>query len=125
ALNSQKPEWRPRSGAAPGSVAGSHPARRRLWSGFETKNRRVHCLGRTHRIEVFAKVRDLAAFGTQEEHILLAIGTPRSLDQRLRLDFGDCRFRIGGGLYPEVEEAEVLHRPQEPGYVTHHLLPPR
>ena len=28
-------------------------------------------------------------------------------------------------MHLEVEEAEVLDRPQEPGDVTHHLLPPR
>src|SRR3989442_13775169 len=78
--------------------------RRRLSSVFEIKNWRVQRLGRTHGIEIFAEERDLAACRTQEQHILLAIDTPRRLDAPLRLDFGDCAFRIGEGIHPEVEE---------------------
>jgi hypothetical protein len=47
-------------------------ARRRVSSGFELKNRRVHRLGRPHRIEIFAEERDLAACRPQEHYILVA-----------------------------------------------------
>ncbi len=47
-----------------------------------------------HVLYARAKVRDLAAFSTQGKRILLAIDTPRRLDKRLSLGFGDGRFRI-------------------------------
>src|SRR5919106_2112356 len=100
-------------------------AQRRVSSGFESKNWRVQRLGRTHGIEILAEERDLAACSPQEQHILLAIGTPRRLDEPLRLDFGDGAFGIGESIHPEVEEAEILHRSQEPRGVTDHRLPPR
>ena len=45
-----------KSSPAPFSFSGptKPPARRRLSSGFETKNRRVQRLGRTRWIEIFA-----------------------------------------------------------------------
>src|SRR5207302_10520287 len=98
---------------------------RRLSLRFEAKNRRVQCLGRTHGIEILAEERDLAAHGPQEQHILLAIDPPSGLDKPFRLDLGDRRLRIGEGVHLEVKKAEVLHRPKEPGDVTHNLLPPR
>ena len=32
---------------------------------------------------------------------------------------------IGEWIHLKVEATEIFHRPQEPGYVTHHRLPPR
>ena len=53
---SQKTSPAPFSFLAPFSFSGptKPPARRRLSSGFETKNRRVQRLGRTRGIEIFA-----------------------------------------------------------------------
>ena len=69
--------------------------------------------------------RDLAAHSTQEQNIVLLIDTPGGRDNRFRFDLGNCRFWIGEGIYTEVGEMEILHRPQKPGYVPHHLHAPR
>jgi hypothetical protein len=37
-------------------------------------------------------------------------------------DFGDCGFRLGGGMHLEIVEAEILHCPHKPCGVTHYLL---
>src|SRR6266536_6290180 len=58
--------------------------RRRVSSGFEIKNGRVHRLGRPHGIEIFAEERDLAACCPQEHDILLAIESRCRFDPRLR-----------------------------------------
>ena len=91
----------------------------------EPENRLAHRVGRTRGIEILAEERDLAAAGMQEKHLILAIDPPRGLDEALRLDLGDGPFRIGEGVHREVEEAEILHGSQEPGHMTHHLLPSR
>src|SRR6266542_5996742 len=94
-------------------------------SGFETNNRKVHRVGCAHGIEILAEEHDLAACGTQEDHIILAIDPPSRFDDPLRLDFGDCAFRIGDGIDHKVEEAEIVHRSSEPRNVTDNLLSPR
>ena len=40
-------------------------------------------------------------------------------------DFSHCRFRIVHGLYIHVEETEILHRVEKPGYMTDHFQTPR
>ena len=96
----EKPDRPCRSGAMIGSAAESDPARHRLSSGFETKNRRVQRLGRAHGIEILAEEHDLAANSTQEDDIILAVDASRRLDETLCLHFGDRAFRIGGdGTY--------------------------
>src|SRR5712692_416737 len=94
-------------------------------SALETENRCVQRRGRTHGIEIFPQERDLATCSTQEHHIILAIDTPRRLDETFPLDFGDSSFGIGKGMYREVEETEILHSPHKPGCVTDCLLPTR
>ena len=67
----------------------------RVSSGFETTNRRVQRLGRTHGIEIFAEERDLPSDGAQKHNIVLPVNAPSRLDESLCLDFADCRCRIG------------------------------
>src|SRR5438876_9976223 len=64
---------------------------------LETENRCVQRRGRTHGIEIFPQERDLATCSTQEHHIILAIDTPRRLDEAFPLDFDDSSFGIGKG----------------------------
>ena len=96
-----------------------------MYSGFETNNRKVHRFGCAHGIEILAEEHDLAACGTQEYDVILTIDTPGRFDDCLRLDLGDCAFRIGHGIYDKVEEAEVVHRSSEPRNMTDDFLSPR
>ena len=91
-------------------------------SRFETNNRKVHRLCRSHGIEEFAEEHDLGSCNTQKDNVILAIGAPGSLDDTLRLDFGDSAFRIGERMYLQIEEAEIVHRFSEPRNVTQDLL---
>jgi hypothetical protein len=94
-------------------------------SRFETNNRKVHRLCRSHGIEEFAEEHDLAACNSQKDNVILAIGAPGSLDDTLRLDFGDSAFRIGERIYLQIEETEIVYRFSEPRNVTQNLLSPR
>src|SRR3954462_13876541 len=100
---------RPRGGR---SFPGDRVSAARLPSGFETEDRRVQRPGRSNGVEILAEGRDLAARGPQEQHILLSIDAPRGLDLPLRLDLRNRAVRVGEGMHLEVEEAEVLDRPQ-------------
>ena len=66
-------------------------------SGFATENRYIQRMGCSHRINVFAKERDFAAYSLQEQHIVLFIETLCGFSQSLSLDFGNRSLRIGKG----------------------------
>ena len=63
-------------------------------SRVEAENRRVQRLGRTHGIEILTQEYDFAAGGAQEEHIVLTVDAPCSLDQALCPHF-DGRAFVG------------------------------
>jgi hypothetical protein len=75
------------------------------------KDRSIECTRCFHWVEVFTKERNLAAYRTQEQNILL-----HSL-RRLPI-------RIGEGMYSEVEEAEIFYRSHEPGHMSYHFFSP-
>jgi hypothetical protein len=116
----EKPDRPCRSGAMIGSAAESYPARHRLPSGFETKNRRVQRLGRAHGIEILAEEHDLAASSTQEDYIILAVDASRRFDETLRLHFGDrdpASYKPRS-LNGKPRKSEVKNRSVQPAKAT-------
>src|SRR5439155_23458209 len=90
-----------------------------------TGNWKVHRFSRAHRIEILPEKYDLAAGGTQKDHVILSIDTPGRFDDSLRFDLGDCACRILKGMDREVEEAEIVHRSAEPSNVADYLFSSR
>src|SRR5438034_958815 len=104
--------WRPRTwrSGSPSSPAAAPRRRGSPWCSLplEADDRRVQRLGRTHRIEVLAKKRDLPGPGTKEHDILLAVHTSGPLDETFRLHFGDSGCWVGEGMHSHVRKAELL-----------------
>jgi hypothetical protein len=88
-------------------------------SRVEVVDGRVHRLRRPGRIEVLAQERDLALNCTQEHDVLLTVGPPGCLDPALALYLRDGRLRVGEGLDPHIEKAEVLDGSHEPSRELH------
>src|SRR5437867_1561439 len=108
----------PRQRLGGGVLPRQSPDSRMCSLPLEADDRRVQRLGRTHRIEVLAKKRDLPGPGTKEHDILLAVHTSGPLDETFRLHFGDSGCWVGEGMHSHVRKAELLHCSQEPSYVS-------
>jgi len=94
-------------------------------SGIEIEDGRLHCRRRARWIEVLAQQGNLTAGSSQKNHIFLSVGSPGGLDDALCLHLGDRRCWICKGMHPDVEEAEILHRPDKPGRMAHRLVAAR